>query len=322
MTMTRRSHKNGLAILAATSAALAMVESRPAQAGCTKDVECKGERICENGRCVYPPPAVETEGPAPPSAAVAAPAAAAPPDAPSPVAPAVVRPPSPAPAAATFAADIAASPPDAWPDPSGVAWRASWDQRPRRRLLLEVGGFGFGIHDGNAGAFGGGGQAGYRFSRWLAMGAWLEGSGQREQAMAGGSAAYRLYDLGFGPTVWQEVGPIFGDLSVLPKLTLLTIKGRIMIRGEEHPGKSLTRWGAAAEARLRLGLVLGPLRPFIFVAGSYALTAERLTLDDYPEQSMTLSRRNISVGLGLAYCFGEARWGETFARRPSPGLGE
>jgi hypothetical protein len=128
-----------------------------------------------------------------------------------------------------------------------------------------------------------------------------------------GSAAYRLYDLGFGPTVWQEAGPIFADLSVLPELTLLTIKARQMVRGELYPGKSLTRWGAAAEARLRVGLVLGPLRPFIFVAGSYTLTAERLTWDVFPEQSMTISRRNVSLGLGLAYCFGEARWGETIA---------
>jgi hypothetical protein len=93
LTMTRRSHKNGLAILAATSAALAIVESRPAQAGCTKDVECKGERICENGRCVYPPPAVETESPAPPAVPVATP------DAASPVASSlsIAAPPSPAP---------------------------------------------------------------------------------------------------------------------------------------------------------------------------------------------------------------------------------
>jgi hypothetical protein len=187
-------------------------------------------------------------------------------------------------------------------------------------LLVEVGGFSFGIHDGNAGAFGSGVQAGYRFSRWLAMGAWLEGSGQREQAMDLGSAAYRLYDFGFGPTVWQEIGPIFGDLSVFPELTLFTIKTKLMVRGQLHPGQSLTRWGAAAEARLRLGLVLGPLRPFIFVAGSYALTAERLTY--YPEESMTLARGNVRLGLGLAYCFGEARRGETIARPPSPVLGE
>jgi len=311
MTMTRRSHRNGLAILAATSAALAMVESRPVQAGCTKDLECKGERICENGRCVYPPPAVETQGPVPPAAPVATPFAAVPPVAPFPVAPSpsVAAPPPPAPA--TAAADVAVSPPGVF-----------WVYRPRRRLLFEVGEFGFGIHDGNAGAFGGGVQAGYRFSRWLAMGAWLEGSGQREQATVFGSAAYRLYDLGFGPTVWQEAGPIFCDLSVLPELTLLTINTQPMIRGELHPGNSLTRWGAAAETRLRVGLVLGPLRPFIFVAGSYALTAERLTLDYSPEQSTTLSRGNVSVGLGLAYCFGEARWVETTARWPSPGLGE
>jgi hypothetical protein len=339
MTMTRRSHGKGIAILAATSAALAMVESRPAHAGCTKDVECKGVRICENGRCVYPPPAVGTPGPgeaASPGAATtsAAPAAGSSPaivppvdtaapsvpptrttDAPSVSAPVVAAPVPPAPAAP--AADVAVSPGGAVPGPSLVAARASWIYPPGRHSPLEMGGFGFGIHDGNAGAFGGGVQAGYRFSRWLAIGAWLEGSGQRERPMVRGRAAYRLYDLGLGLTVGETVGPIFGDLSVLPELTLLTVEGRNL-----NPGKSVTRWGAAADARLRLGLVLGPWRPFVFGAGSYALLAYRLTLDDYPEQSTTLSRRNAILGLGLAYCFGAARSGETIARRPSPGLGE
>ena len=75
MMMTTGSHKRSLAILAATAAALALVEPRPA-AGCTMDVECKGVRICENGNCVYP--LGSDAAPVPPAAAVAAPAAATP----------------------------------------------------------------------------------------------------------------------------------------------------------------------------------------------------------------------------------------------------
>jgi hypothetical protein len=242
-----------------------------------------------------------------------APVAAAPPV----FTPVVAAPASPASAAAQAAADVAASPPDAVPGPKRVATKAPSVHRPKRHLPVEVGGFGFAIHDGDAGAFGGGVQVGYRFSRWFAIGARLEGSGQRERAMVTGSAAYRLYDLGLGLTAWKEVGPLWGDLSVFPELTLLTVEGRNL-----NPGKSVARWGAAADARLSLGLVLGPWRPFIFVAGSYAFLAERLTLEDYPEQSLSLSRGNVSVGLGLAYFFGAAKSGETIVRQPPPGLEE
>ena len=93
-------------------------------------------------------------------------------------------------------------------------------------------------------------------------------------------------------------------------------------RASVCPSTFVRSGGRAADARLRLGPVLGPWRPFIFGAGSYAFSAERLTLDDYPGQGTTLSRRNVMVGLGLAYAFGTAKSGETFVSWPSPGLGE
>jgi hypothetical protein len=209
-----------------------------------------------------------------------------------------MAPPSQAPAAA--AAEVAASPKGALPVASRVAGRASWVQRPSQHFLVEVGGFGFGIHDGKAGAFGGGVEAGYRFLCWLAVGAWLEGSGEREQATLHGSAAYRLYDLGLGLTVGKTIGPLLADLSVLPELTRLTVEGRDLVSGT-----SLTRWGAAADARLRVGLLLGTWCPFIFVAGSFPLTAESLTFyGTSAYESLTISTGNVSFGLGLAYLFG------------------
>jgi hypothetical protein len=183
-----------------------------------------------------------------------------------------------------------------------------------------VGGFGFGIHDGKAGTFGGGVEAGYRFLRRLAIGAWLEGSGKREQAMLDGSAAYRLYDLGSGLTVGETAGPLLADLSVLPELTRLTVEGS----GSPVSGQGETRWGAAADARLRVGLLLGTWCPFVFVAGSYAFTAESPTFygsHGVPE-SLTIPRGNASFGLGLAYLFGTASSYETMVRRLSPGFDE
>jgi hypothetical protein len=283
---TRRSHSQSLALLAATSAAVAMVETRAALADCTMDVECEGERICEHGLCVDPGPEAVIEGPSAAASAgdattPATPAAAAPPAAVSPAAflPSVTAPPSPASA------------------------------------VTEVGGFGFKIYDENAATFGGGVEAGYRLLGWLAIGAWLEGTGEREQAIENGSVTYRRYDLGVGPTVGKEVAQLFGDLSVLPKLTRLTLQGTHVVRGfvTENP---VTRWGIAADARLRLGLVLGPWRLFMFVAGSYASQAESLTLYHYPDRGVTVGRGNVSLGVGLSYCFGTNAEGDTITTEP------
>ena len=80
-----------LTILAATAATLAMAESRPAQAGCQSDSQCKGARICEGGNCVDPPPAPRTQN-------SPAPASAAAPAFPQPVAPGAAVAPTQAPA--------------------------------------------------------------------------------------------------------------------------------------------------------------------------------------------------------------------------------
>lgn len=210
-----------------------------------------------------------------------------------------------------------ASPPSPARAPDGAAARAVAARRPARGMQLELGGFGFGIHDGDAATFGAGIQVGLRFPRWFGIDAVFAGSGERERAMVRGAAAYHLYDLGLGVSLRKRLGPAFADLGVLPEVTFLAVDGRNL-----SSARGVTRWGAAACARVRLGLVLGPWHPYAFAGVSYALRAERLVLDDYPEQGITLSRWNFSFGLGLAYLFGAARQGETNARPPALGLVE
>jgi hypothetical protein len=51
---------------AVTGALVILGACRPANAqaaGCTKDTDCKGTRVCESGRCVDPPPAAEAPAP-------------------------------------------------------------------------------------------------------------------------------------------------------------------------------------------------------------------------------------------------------------------
>jgi hypothetical protein len=70
--LRRRFHLDSLAIVSVSAAALALVFPRSAHARCTTDAQCKGVRICENGRCVNPPAEVGTASPsraAPPGTA-------------------------------------------------------------------------------------------------------------------------------------------------------------------------------------------------------------------------------------------------------------
>ena len=303
MMMTTGSHKRRLAVLAAISAASAIVELRPAHAGCTMDVECKGVQICENGRCVYAPPEGTTQGP---TEAALPPATAAPSSLDA----------TPVPPAAPVAAP-AQRPSEAWPGANHVAPKEFWVRRPTQRFLSEVGGFGFGIHDGKVGAWGGGVEAGYRLSRWWTVAAWLEGSGAREQALPRSSATYRRYDLGLGLAVGKTVEPFFADLSFLPELTRLTVEGERL-----YSGNSENQWGVAAGARIRVGLLIGPWCPFLFVAGSYDLTEEQFKFyGSHDYDILTIPPGNASYGLGLAYLFGAANSDEndrTIPGRPRP----
>ena len=169
----------------------------------------------------------------------------------------------------------------------------------KRGLQGEVAGLGFGTYDGDAGTFGVGVSVGFRPAGALVLAALFEATGERERTLGQGVAAYRSFRLGVGAGGWRKWGRVFGDLGIFPELTLLTLSGKQLA-----PGRSATAWGAAADLRARLGLTWGRFAPFLFAGGSYALRGERLTLDDRPQTSITLSRWNASLGAGLAFLFG------------------
>ena len=171
--------------------------------------------------------------------------------------------------------------------------------RPKLGIPGEVAALGFGTHDGDAGTFGAGILVGYRLRGALALAALFEGTGEREQTLGPGRAAYRTFRLGVGAGVLRKWGRVFGDVGIFPELTLLTVSGKQL-----QSGHNATAWGAAADLRARLGLAWGRIAPFLLAGASYALRGERLTLDDR-SQSITLSRWNVSVGAGLAFLFGE-----------------
>ncbi len=166
---------------------------------------------------------------------------------------------------------------------------------------MEIAGWGLGTHDGNAGALGAGLLAAYRPWNVLAAAVLVETTGVREAALGPGLAAYRTSRLGIGASVRRQWGRTFGDAGIFPELTMLTVDGRQLASA-----RGVTTWGAAADLRGRLGLTLGRFAPFVFAGGSWALRAERLTLEDRP-QTTTLSRWNLSAGAGLAVLFGATK---------------
>jgi hypothetical protein len=164
---------------------------------------------------------------------------------------------------------------------------------------VEVAGLAFGTHDGDAGTLGAGVFAAYAIADALAVGALLETTGAREAAVGPAMATYRTSRLGMGASLRRRWGHLFGDAGIFPELTVLTAGGQPLAIS-----RNITTWGVAVDVRGRMGLALGRLLPFLFVGSSGALRAERLTLDDHPTDSTTLSRWNLSAGAGLAVLLG------------------
>ncbi len=61
------SSRLGPAVAAAMTFAMVVAQVGPAWAQCTNDVQCKGDRICEKGACVTPPPKAPPAATPPPS---------------------------------------------------------------------------------------------------------------------------------------------------------------------------------------------------------------------------------------------------------------
>jgi hypothetical protein len=189
-----------------------------------------------------------------------------------------------------------------------VAPRAPPSDRPTRRgrPRADLGLFGFGVHDGDAGTWGGGAQLSYGLGQHLAVTALGEGTGERARALGPGEAAYRAWRFGAGIAWRQAFGRAFVDAGLAPEAV------RLALRGEGLPTpRTATDWSLAMDGRLRLGVSLAPVAPFVvpFVAAfifgdaGYALTTARLTLDNRPD-SVTLSPWSFSAGLGLLFSFG------------------
>jgi hypothetical protein len=158
---------------------------------------------------------------------------------------------------------------------------------------IDLDAFGFGIHDGGAGAFGGGLQAGLR---WQTLGfvVVVEGSTDRQRALGPVHARYNFLRAGPGLMARRQWSLAFADAVVVPEVVRNTISGV----GLGRP-LAVTSWNVCADLRLRFGLSLGRVSPFVYMGGSWTFLEEHLRVYDRPD-STSLPRANIAAGLGIS----------------------
>ncbi len=189
-------------------------------------------------------------------------------------------PPSPASATPVLARAPVAPPP-------ARAGRVPW--------RLDLAAFGSVVHDGDAGTWAAGGEIAYGISDRFSVIAQGRGTGTRTQALGPGQAAYRSLGFGIGVSWRRALGRAVLDVGVGPEAL------RTALQGEQlATPRNVSAWTLAADGRIRVGLRLGQVVPFVYVGAAYGLATARLTLDDRTD-SRTLSRWNVAAGLGLLF---------------------
>jgi hypothetical protein len=167
----------------------------------------------------------------------------------------------------------------------------------RRGLGLEIAGLAFAAHDGDSAALGGAAEMGLLLPGWAVLAALFETTLQRERRLDPAVATYRTYRGGLGLGARHRWPHVLGEVSLFPEVTLMKIDGRLL--GES---RQVTTWGAAGELHARIGLLVGRFFPFLCAGASYALRAQRLTLEGAPNH-ITLSRWDLILGVGVALRF-------------------
>jgi hypothetical protein len=87
------------------------------------------------------------------------------------------------------------------------------------------------------------------------------------------------------------------DLALLPQLTRLSTEGKNVMTP-----RAAAVWGAAVQARGRIGVRWGGLAPFFSLAVNRSLIRETLTLDDTTD-STRLSAWDIGAVAGVSWIF-------------------
>jgi hypothetical protein len=152
----------------------------------------------------------------------------------------------------------------------------------------------FGMHDGDAGTFGGGVAAALSRRAYFLV-ALVEGVAERQRSLPPGSAGYGQLRMGIGAGARKSWRRVFVDLALVPELAHYALRG-IDLTGSQ----SVVAWGFVADGRARLGFAWGRVAPFTYVGANWSLLRERLWVDGQPGP-VTLSRANLAAGLGISF---------------------
>ena len=167
---------------------------------------------------------------------------------------------------------------------------------PRPRPRIDLAAFGSVVHDGNVGTWGAGGELAFGLGDRFSVTAQGHATGERTQPLGPGQAAYQTLGLGAGVSWRRPLGrTLLLDAGAGPEAL------RTALRGEKLSApRDATAWSLAIATRIRLGLRVGSVVPFVYGGAAYALTQAKLTLDDRRD-TLTLSRWNLAAGLGLLF---------------------
>jgi hypothetical protein len=161
------------------------------------------------------------------------------------------------------------------------------------QVHIDVGAFGFGIHDGDAGAVGGGVQAGLRWHT-LGLAVVAEGSSDRQRALGPAYARYSFLRAGAGLSARRQWSRTFADVVLVPEIVRYALSGV----GLSVP-RGVASWNLCADLRFRFGLSFGRISPFAYVGASWTLLKDDLRVYDGTD-STALPRANLAAGLGIS----------------------
>ena len=140
---------------------------------------------------------------------------------------------------------------------AGACASAGAPCRPAPPPAIDLAAFGSVVHDGDVGTWAAGGELAFGLGDRFSLTAQGHATGERTQPLGPGQAAYQSLGFGAGVSWRRPLGrTLLLDAGAGPEAL------RTALRGEKlSTPRDATAWSLAIDARIRLGVRLGPVSP-------------------------------------------------------------